>query len=203
MSESESLSTFLKDLKRGDEQAFEEIWRRTKERILKAARKKLDGLGVRGATSEDIADEVFASLWFGANQGRFPRLDSTKDLWQIVRMLIRQKVVDWRRRQRPEHTESALGFGGADSSHMQGMDNVGDETVPPEVIVEVADCLKSCLDSLDEDRRLMAVLHLDGLTHQEIAKRMDTSVASVDRKLPIIKAKMRKAFAGPGKSSAS
>jgi RNA polymerase sigma factor (sigma-70 family) len=203
MCENESLSDVLKNLQRGDIQAFEEIWGKTKERIRKEARRKLDQLGVHVAASEDIVDEVFVSLWAGAKKGRYPRLDATQDLWQVVRMLIRQKVIDWRRRQRPEYTESALGQAAADSSHLPGMGNVGDDAIPPEVIVDIADCLKHFLDTLEEDRRMMAVLHLDGLTHREIAAQMGVSLTSVDRKLPIIEARMRRAFEGSNDSRPS
>ncbi len=203
MSEDESLSDVLKEFRGGDEQAFEELWARTKEKILKAARKKLDTLGVRGASSEDIADEVFFSLWRGAKGGRFPRLDATKDLWQVVHMLIRQKVVDWRRRQRPEHTESALGHAAGDSSDMPGMGNVHGEELPPDVIVEVADCLRNYLDTLDETKRLIVVYHLDGLSNPEIAEKTGWSLRSVERKIPLLKDRMLEALLGPEKFSAS
>ncbi len=124
MNDTGSVSQLLLDLKNGDHDAAQALWNRTVERIAAAARKRLAALGVRGLDEDDVAVDVFASLCLGAGQGRFPRLDDRNDLWQVLMMLTRQKVVDQRRRQQPEWTESALPRGGHDQSEVQGIDLV-------------------------------------------------------------------------------
>ena len=102
-------------------------------------------------------------------------------------MLTRQKVIDRRRRRQPAWTESALGqqpgFEAVAIEYLAGND------VDPKFIVTAVDELQSFLESLDEERRSIALLRMDGFGSAEIAERMGISLRSVERKLPLIKKK--------------
>lgn len=198
MNDTGSVSQLLLDLKNGDHDAAQALWNRTVERIAAAARKRLAALGVRGLDEDDVAVDVFASLCLGAGQGRFPRLDDRNDLWQVLMMLTRQKVVDQRRRQQPEWTESALPRGGHDQSEVQGIDLVQGDEPHPDVVAAAVEELENLLSSLDQERRAISVLKLDGYSHSEIAERLGISLRSVERKVALIKKKWSGTADPPG-----
>jgi DNA-directed RNA polymerase specialized sigma24 family protein len=188
-SEPGSISRILVDMKRGDEAAAEQLWSRVVGAVAERARKQLAAYGVRGADQEDVAVDVFASLCTGAAKGRFPRLEDRQDLWQILMMLTRQKVIDRRRKRAPDWTESALNQGDPASWMAWGVGGVADEAVPADLVVAGTDTLQFLLDSLDDTRRTIALLRMDGYSNAEIAQRLGTSLRSVERKVGLIKAK--------------
>ncbi|MCO6456324.1 MAG: hypothetical protein J5I93_13580 [Pirellulaceae bacterium] len=187
MSESGSISKILVDIKQGDERAAEQLWNRLVGAVAARARKQLATYGVRGADQEDIAIDVFASLCRGAVKGRFPRLDDRGDLWQILMMLTRQKVIDRKRKRPPEWTESAIGRVDNDGSELLGLDIVPAQELPADIIVTAVDSLRELLDSMDESQRQVALLRMDGLNNQEIAARLKVSLRSVERKATLIR----------------
>ena len=188
MSETGSVSKLLLDLKSGDQDAAQALWNRTIERIAEVARKRLSTLGIRGVDEDDVAVDVFASLCLGAGQGRFPRLEDRNDLWQVLMMLTRQKVVDRRRRQQPEWTESAIPPR-CHESEVRGIDLVAGDEPHPDVVATAVDELENLLSSLDQQRRAISVLKMEGYSHSEIADRLGISLRSVERKVALIKRK--------------
>lgn len=185
MSELGSISELLIDLKRGDQAAAEAIWRRTVQRIAAAARKRLSALRVRGVDEEDVVIDVFASLCRGAEGGRFPRLNDTNDLWQVLFMLTRQKVIDVRRRRPPEWTESALGA--QPDGEPTGLEWLVQDDLHTEFVAHAVDEFGELLAMLDEQRQHIALLRMDGCTVGEIAAKLDISQRSVERKLALIR----------------
>jgi RNA polymerase sigma factor (sigma-70 family) len=183
------VSKLLLDLKHGDHDAAQVLWDRTVERIAAAARKRLTALGIRAVDEDDVAVDVFASLCRGAGQGRFPRLEDRNDLWQVLMMLTRQKVVDQRRRQQPEWTESALAPALTDDTEARAIDLVQGDEPHPDVVVTAVDELERLLSALDQERRTISLLKLEGYSHGEIAQRLGISLRSVERKVALIKKK--------------
>jgi RNA polymerase sigma factor (sigma-70 family) len=183
------VSKLLLDLKHGDHDAAQVLWDRTVERIAAAARKRLTALGIRAVDEDDVAVDVFASLCRGAGQGRFPRLEDRNDLWQVLMMLTRQKVVDQRRRQQPEWTESALAPALTDDTEARAIDLVQGDEPHPDVVVTAVDELERLLSALDQERRTISLLKLEGYNHGEIAQRLGISLRSVERKVALIKKK--------------
>ncbi|MCU0961157.1 MAG: ECF-type sigma factor [Pirellulaceae bacterium] len=183
------MSKLLLDLKHGDHDAAQVLWDRTVERIAAAARKRLTALGIRAVDEDDVAVDVFASLCRGAGQGRFPRLEDRNDLWQVLMMLTRQKVVDQRRRQQPEWTESALAPALTDDTEARAIDLVQGDEPHPDVVVTAVDELERLLSALDQERRTISLLKLEGYSHGEIAQRLGISLRSVERKVALIKKK--------------
>jgi RNA polymerase sigma factor (sigma-70 family) len=183
------VSKLLLDLKHGDHDAAQALWDRTVERVAAAARKRLTALGIRAVDEDDVAVDVFASLCRGAGQGRFPRLEDRNDLWQVLLMLTRQKVVDQRRRQQPEWTESAIALVPPDETEGRAIDLVQGDEPHPDVVVTAVDELERLLSALDQERRTISLMKLEGYSHGEIAQRLGISLRSVERKVALIKKK--------------
>ena len=191
-----SISQILVGVKQGDELAAEQLWNRLIHEVAEKARRRLRSYGVRGVDDEDIAVDVFASLCRGAPQGRFPKLNDRDDLWQILLMLTRQKVIDRRRRRPPDFTESAI------APLIPGDESVCEpdwfecDEPRPDAIAAAVETLEHLLESLDETRRQIALLRMDGHSNPEIAERLGISKRSVERKVPLIKEHWRRSLSG-------
>ena len=126
MSQTGSITGWLEGLRAGEEAAAQRLWEVYFHRLVGMARARLAGRSAGPAGSDDIALSAFASFCRGAEAGRFPRLNDSNDLWQVLMMLTARKVIDAVRR------EHAIKHGGglmaADGPHFETI--VGDEPTP-------------------------------------------------------------------------
>ena len=84
MADKGSVSVWIEAAKRGDESAIRQLWERYRGRVSKLAWSKLQGSPRRAADEEDVALSAFARFCLGAQEGRFPQLESREDLWRIL-----------------------------------------------------------------------------------------------------------------------
>ena len=66
----ESESQLFQRFKAGDREAANQIIGQFYDRVVNAARKRLEGEKVRATSEEDIAASVFESLWQRADENR-------------------------------------------------------------------------------------------------------------------------------------
>ncbi len=178
-----SVSRLIPDLLEGDRQAMQRLWERYFQPLVRLARSRIRPAG-RVAGSEDIALEAFLEFCDclaspDAGQ-RFPHLQSRKQLWKLLACFTIRTAFDHNqkqaRRQKIVRGESALGDEGFAPF-------VGREPVP-----EFAAAVHDLLDQLqDESLRLVALRKMEGLTVPEIARQMDCSPSTVERKLRAIR----------------
>jgi DNA-directed RNA polymerase specialized sigma24 family protein len=191
MSSSGDVTHWVRQLAVGDREVVQRLWERYYRGLVGLARKKLGALPRRAADEEDVALSAFDSFIRGAEQGRFPRLEDRDDLWQILVMITTRKAIDlaahegrdmrdWRRVQvRPE--------GDADDSGSVMRDLIGREP-DPAFAAEVAEQCRHLLARLpDDELRQIALGKLEGCTNEEVAARCDLALATVERRLRIIR----------------
>ena len=70
-----SVTTWLHQLRAGESQADEQLWRRYFEQFVRIANRKLQGSPTRTCDGEDVAAKAFASFFRGVEAGRFPGLE--------------------------------------------------------------------------------------------------------------------------------
>lgn len=190
-----SVSIWLDQLKAGDREALAPLWERYFSQLVPLVRKWLHGSPARMADEEDVALSAFDSFHRGINEGRFPRLQDRDDLWQVLLLLARQKAINLRRQEmsqkrgggKVQHL-SAL----ADSDSSSGVVNAFAQLLSSEpaadFAAEVADECRRLLDGLGDDRlRALAIRKMEGYSNEEIAARSQCSVATVERKLQLIR----------------
>jgi DNA-directed RNA polymerase specialized sigma24 family protein len=194
MAHTDSVTTWIGQLKNGDEQAAQQLWERYYVRLVRTARGKLRGASRRVADEEDVAIVAFNSFCRGVEEARFPQLKDRDNLWQVLLMLTERKALDQRRR-----AETIKRGGGdvrgesvfdrhGDCANSPGIDQVADREPTPAFAAQVTDELQRLLDALDEDDlQQIAVAKLDGYTNAEIARRLDVGLRSVERKLNLIR----------------
>src|SRR3954471_23803599 len=90
------------DLEAGGDGAAQFLWERYFDRLVHLARARLRSSPRRGAAQdeEDAALSAFDSFCRGVAAGRYPRLDDRDDLWQLLVVITRRKVLDQQQHER-------------------------------------------------------------------------------------------------------
>jgi DNA-directed RNA polymerase specialized sigma24 family protein len=181
-----SISVWLDRLKGGDPKATEALWQRFYRHLVEQARQRLRGLPSRSADEEDVALSAFDSFFRGVQAGRFPRLDDRHDLWQVLLMLLANKAASLRRYER-RHKRG--GGRVVPASALEGaLGEVRDDAPSPQLAAQVAEECRRLLDLLgDEELRATALAKLEGYSNEEIAARLGRSLATVERRLRLIR----------------
>ena len=184
----------VEGLKSGDEQAINAIYEKYVARFRGIIAERLRGRVNRIADEEDVSNSVLNSFFAGVNRNRFPSLNDGDDLWQILGMLTKQKIVKYLRYFHRQKRGSGLVRGDSvfDSSALR---NANVEAYQPGRLQASADeqmmereHLNSLMDALPNERiREVAMMRLNGYSNQEIADQLNTSVRSVGRKLSLIR----------------
>ena len=183
MSSAGDVTRWLQQLKAGDREAARALWERYFRRLVTLARDRLRALPRAAADEEDLALSAFDSFCRNAEEGRFPRLDDRDDLWQLLVLIANRKACDlaeyegrerrdWRRT-KPLDEEGAEPFS-ADPD--------------PAVAAELAEESGRLLSLLpDEQIRAIAVRKLEGYSNEEIAGLVGCALATVERRLVLIR----------------
>jgi DNA-directed RNA polymerase specialized sigma24 family protein len=191
-----SLTTWLDELKLGNQQAAEMLWQAYYPRLVRLARRKLTGAARRVADEEDVMLAAFDSFCRGVKENRFPDLASRDDLWQILVVLTARKAVDQRQRERRQKRGGGRVRGESifnRSAHSAGgLGEVIGREPTPEFAALVTEQVERLLLRLDgEGLRDLALLKLEGYTNSEIAERLNCGMRTIERKLSRIRAILR------------
>lgn len=186
MSTHPSVTTWLGQLKEARPEAAQKLWEHYFGNLVAMARNRLRG-GPRGAADEeDVALSAFDSFFRGVQAGRFPRLEDRDDLWQVLLMIAERKVYDllehegrakrdWRRVVAPRDGEA------------QGPPLQSPEP-DPALVAQMKEQLEHLMAALDDQElRDIARMKMEGLTNAEIARELDCSVPTVERRLQLIR----------------
>jgi DNA-directed RNA polymerase specialized sigma24 family protein len=183
-----SVTCWLDGVQAGDAVAAQRLWEGYFHRLVGLARLRLQGMARGAADEEDVALSAFDSFCRGAEQGRFPRLDDRDDLWQVLVLITARKAADLIRAERAQKRgggrfsqEPAHGGPAALSAV------VGAEPTPS-FAAQMAEELRRRLDRLgDDELRAVALWKMEGHTNAEIAAKLGRSLATVERKLKLIR----------------
>ena len=187
-----SVTTWIGQLKAGEQAAAQPLWERYFEQLVRLARQRLGETPRRAADEEDVALSAFENFCRGAREGRFPRLNDRHDLWQILVMLTERKAKDQVRRaltrERIEVGESKFTNPLASTSDPAGVGQLADSEPTPQFAAQVAEEYQRLLDSLGDDTlRKIARWKMEGYTEAEIAKKLGRTTRTVERKLQMIR----------------
>jgi DNA-directed RNA polymerase specialized sigma24 family protein len=143
------------------------------------------------ADEEDVALSAFDSFIRGARAGRFPQLLDSTDLWKLLVVITARKAADQvaseqclRRGGGKVRGESALLGAVENAEGKRGIEEIVGDEPTPEFAAQVAEEYQRLLDVLgDETLRSVALWKLEGYSNEEIAGKLDCSLATVERKL--------------------
>ena len=195
MSTEESVSRWIEEVKRGNDDAAQKIWDRYFPDLLDLARRRLGVLPRREADEEDVALSALNSFFLAAAKNRFPDLEDREGLWRLLSWITQRKAVSLIRR-----TLSQKRGGGkvrGDSAFGSGQNSTGTdlaaaavECVTPELIELMRDQCQHLLDLLGEDRlKSVALAKVQGYTNAETASMLDVAESTVELRLRVIRGK--------------
>jgi len=187
---------WIEQLAQGDEEAAQRIWERYYEQLVRVARRKLRAAARRMADEEDAVLSAFDSFCRGAAEGRFPMLSDRDGLWKLlVTITSRKAVAQMRHGHRLKRGGGAVrgesAFVERSVSHRpKGLESVAAPEPTPEFAVLIAEQCEALLDELrDDSLRRVAVMKMEGYSNREIARSLECSLATVERKLARIRDK--------------
>jgi RNA polymerase sigma factor (sigma-70 family) len=181
VSETESVTLWLKQLKDGDRDSVRSLLERYLHRLVGLARVRLRGRQGLDGYEEDIALSAFKSLCLGVEKGRFPDLEDRDDLWRLLAVITIRKAIDVQRRKSTDR-----GYPSDDLEQFFSRDP------SPEEAAEMVERVQQLLDELGaDDLRQIAVWKVAGWSNDEIAVKLGCVVRSVERKLHRIRLRWR------------
>lgn len=190
----DSVSEWIEGLRAGEEAAAAKLWQRYYRRLVGLACQKLGSAPRRVADEEDVVVSAFKSFCEGARKGQFPDLHDRNGLWHLIVRITERKARDQVRAQMRKKRGSGLVAG--ESAFMDhhaadggpGIDGVAGREPTPEFAAEMTESFDHLLKVLDDDElRRIALLKLEAYSNEEIAAIIDRSIATVERRLKLIR----------------
>lgn len=158
------LAGLLAETARGDERSFARLYELTGGRLLAAAR----GIVGHADVAEDVLQEAFIRVWRSAHL--YDPAKGQVQAWLVT--IVRNRALTWKSAQRKhdhrraELNAETMAFDGPDAAdHMMRS--------------EAARGVKACLENLTANhRRAVALVYFEGLTHQELAQRLQVQIGT-------------------------
>lgn len=180
---------WIQRLRDGDGSAVQHLWNGYFQRMVLAARQRLQGAARGMADEEDVALSAFNSFCLGAQAGRFPQLLDSHSLWPLLLVITANKSVDLIRQNNRQRRGGGLERLSGEPLAAALSELISREP-RPEFTAELSDQLGQLLKDLDTSGdpvlRQIALLKLEGLSNDEIATRVGCVRRSVERKLQVI-----------------
>lgn len=190
------LLQLLDCVRAGDEAAVAELWERCYPHLVRLAEHRLraSGTSQRAFDGEDVAASAMGSFFQAVQKNRFAELRDEAGLFRLLFRMTARKVVDRRRQQSAAKAgggqlrgESAFG---TNDSLSPGLDQVAGADLMPDIAVALDEECERLLDLLDDaELRAIALLRLEGHANAEIATLRGCSLATVERRLKMIRAR--------------
>jgi RNA polymerase sigma factor (sigma-70 family) len=190
MPNSGNVTSWMHGLRVKDQAAAQNLWEVYFRRLVGLARARLSGRPRGLDEPEDIALSAFNSFCCGVAKGRFPRLNDRHDLWQVLMSLTARKTINSIRREAAAKRDA----GALASFDTAVMGRLIAKEPTASFAASVAEECRRLLETLDgEEMRTIALCKLEGYTNRQIAKIIGKSLATVERKLKIIRQKWQEA----------
>jgi RNA polymerase sigma-70 factor (ECF subfamily) len=176
--------TLLNLLRRGDEQAAQQVFDAYVNSLLKLARKRISQRLNRRVDPEDIVQSVFRTFFRRVKEGQLQIVEED-DLGKLLTCMTTRKAL----RQVAKHTAAKRDCSReGDPDAPIAMEDVAAVEPSPEVVVAFLDLLEHFLGSLRPQDRQILELRLEDYGTLEIARILGTSDRHVRRALEHIRA---------------
>ena len=185
---SHSITRWLDVLRAGDIQASRVLWERFLDRMLGAARRRLAGVPKRVADEEDVVVVAFERFLHGVREGRFPRLNDRDDLWAILFTLTDRAAL---RQVRDQNRDKRGGGDVRGDSALAIAEPVADIPTPAEEAAMQEDMARLLAALRDDELRRIALARMEGYSNADIARQIDRTEVTVERRLRLIRERWR------------
>ena len=189
---SEIVSQWMLHLAEGDAEAAEKIWNDYFGKLVRLARRKLEGIPSRDSDEEDVAISAMKSFYKGLAQHKFDHVHNRDDLWKLLVTITARKATARRRsycaqKRGGGQVRGESVFGHQDDAR-HGLAHVLGTEPTPELAASVAENCRRMLEQLqDETLQQIAIWTLEGYRTEEIASKLGCVRRTVERKLERIR----------------
>ena len=167
--------------------AINQLWKRYHRRLLIVAAACLGKRQFGIADEQDIVNDAFGSFFIRLREGAFPELANREELWLLLRAITKRKsltmVRDQTRLKRNigrQINECRLRFE-LDAARSRHLKPHHSEAVFAEALLDLLHGLE------DPELRAIALARIEGKTNAEIAVELERSVATIERRLRLIR----------------
>jgi len=192
----DSFDEMIDRLRAHDEDAAREVFRRFANRLIGLSHSRLDKHLRQKVDAEDVIQSVFRSFFIRQAKGQF-ELENWDGLWSLlVRITLRkcgQKARVFHAECRDVGQEIPLA-GSDDESRDSGKAIARNPT--PQEAASLVETVEHVLSGLDERRRQMVVLRLQGYTVLEISQEVGCTERTVHRVLGKVRDSLRRLEVG-------
>lgn len=186
-----SIERWLQEIRGGNSQAQQAIWEAFFPDLVLLARKRLTGIRKTFEDEEDVALSVLQSFFTAMQKNRFLDLRGRDSLWRLLSWMTHRKAIDRIRHQsrqkRRVQGESAMLPGTISNPVGRPLEQVVGQEPSPDLEAILIEELRVLLDLLNEPMRLVAIRKLDGFSNAEIAQEQACSIATIERRLKLIR----------------
>ena len=183
-----SVSRLIDEIRSGQETAATHLWNRFQRRLMAFARTRLKGASKAVADEEDVVVSAFQSFLQRTRRGKFPNLDNRHDLWSLLVAITARKAMNQIRHQSRAKRSHSSADGRILPTVPLSAVQLASSTPTPEYTAAMNEFLEHLFEILgDGELRRIVLLKLQGYSNQEVAKEIDRSVPTVERRLRLIR----------------
>lgn len=187
-----SVTYYMNQLREGNRDGTDELWRRFYSRLVRLAHNRMNAKFRRATSGEDVAAIAIAECFKSLEEGRFPELEGRDDLWNRLAQITERRALNEIRRQTSQKAGGGKVVGEsvflrADESIPPGIDGIAGKEPTAEYVDQFSLTVSELLTGLNDQLREIAILKMQGYTNREISVRVKVSIATVERKLAILR----------------
>lgn len=186
-----SLERWIEEIRSGNPEAQQAIWEAFFPELVMLARRRLTGIRKAVEDEEDVALSVLQSFFAAVQKNSFPDLRGRDSLWRLLSWMTHRKAIDriryHSRQKRNVQGESAIAGGFGEEPWARPLEQFVGAEVGPDLETIFIEELRVLLDLLNPSMRTVALRKLDGFSNAEIAREQDCSIATVERRLKMIR----------------
>ncbi len=189
-----SVTNWISQVREGRSTAAGALWQRYEKRLLALASKRLLGKGVIIADEADVVNDAIGAFLMRIREGAFHDLEDRNGLWKLLATITINRANSLVRDE--NRGKRSIAHTIHDSSLSQPLDeSLAAAQQPPDATVLFAETFGEFLSLLgDGELEEIALAKMEGASNDEIARKIDRSIPTVERRLRLIRRKLQQAI---------
>ncbi len=184
--ESKSVTAWINQLSKGDDQAVGQLWDHISQRLHNFANEKLDVKTRRRYDENDAANSAFHSLCRSISEGQIEAANRDA-FWGVLAVITSRKIAAQRRFQNRQKRGGGTVRGESEFGEV-GINGFDGKQMTPALLAEISENCDELLDALtDETMKKVVLLKFHGAKNAEVATEINCTRRTIERKLERIR----------------